>query len=332
MSHLVNHNALNDVVRIFGFGGLPSCQNTIGNILQIVHGYHFAVFAQGIQHGFIQQILDLRSRKPPGHLHQRIQRNVPRNGFSVQMNVDNGPTGFRVGITNENIFVHATWSHERRVQEIHTVGRTNHKNTVGMLEPVQINQQLVQCLILLWIGTHHVVTTFASQRINLVNENNTRLVFFGQFEQLAYACGADPHIFLGKFATRNRDKRHVELPTEPFGHQGFTVAWRTLENDTFGSTHIVLAVLFVMHENVGSLKELLFNFIVPAYIIKGIRRLLDDLEIAVSAKFVRIFPTHSVGRTVPPRGNGEHMWIFVAKHAHLINKSELRLFIFVLSF
>src|SRR5574344_1729965 len=71
----------------------------------------------------------------------------------------------------------------------------------------------------------HAGTTVTTDRINLVNKNDTRSVFFGLLEHLAHTAGTDTDKHFHEVGTGNSKERHFGLAGNRFGQQCFTRTW-----------------------------------------------------------------------------------------------------------
>ena len=103
-----------------------------------------------------------------------------------------------IGVRHNHLTVKTTGAQQRRIQYVGTVGCGNQDNAFIGLKTVHFNQQLVQCLLSLIIAAAETGTTMATDRINLINENNARRIGFGLLEHVADTARADTDKHLNK--------------------------------------------------------------------------------------------------------------------------------------
>src|SRR5947209_11231142 len=70
-------------------------------------------------------------------------------------------------------------------------------------------------------------------RIDLVDEDDTRGVLLALLEHVAHPAGADADKHLDEIRAGDREKRHVRLAGDGPRQQGFTGAGRTDQQDAF---------------------------------------------------------------------------------------------------
>ena len=76
-----------------------------------------------------------------------------------------------------NLTIKTTWTKQRRIKHIWTVGRSNNDNTLVTLETIHFNQKLVQRLLTLIVTAAHTNTTVPTDCIDFINKDDTRRIF-----------------------------------------------------------------------------------------------------------------------------------------------------------
>src|SRR6185295_3737998 len=107
--------------------------------------------------------------------------------------------------------VKTTGSRESGVEDIHTIGRAQHHNSVRSCKPVHFNEQLVEGLILLHFTSTSTSVALASGSIDFINENNTRCLGARLFEQRPHATCPDANEHFHELRAGGGKERHTRF-------------------------------------------------------------------------------------------------------------------------
>ncbi len=127
-----------------------------------------------------------------------------------------------VGCVDDDLAVEAARAQKRRVEHVGTVGRSNQHNRLVRLEPVHLDQQLVQGLLALVVTAAKAGASLAPNRVNLINKDDGRRSFFGVLKQVTHAARAHADEHLNEVRARNREERHAGLARNRARKQRFT--------------------------------------------------------------------------------------------------------------
>ena len=100
-----------------------------------------------------------------------------------------------IGQGHNHLTVEAARTQQGGIKHIGPVGRGDHNNALVGLKAIHLNEHLVERLFALVITATQASTTLPTDRINLVDEDNARRLFFGVFKHVAdTGCAhADKH-------------------------------------------------------------------------------------------------------------------------------------------
>src|SRR5918997_2930002 len=112
------------------------------------------------------------------------------------MHLENRATTANIRGSDRDLPVEATWSQQRRVQDVRAVGRGDEDDAAAGVEPVHFDQQLVEGLLPFVMPAAESGTALAAHRVDLVDEDDARGVLLGLLEQIADTAGthADEHL------------------------------------------------------------------------------------------------------------------------------------------
>ena len=98
-----------------------------------------------------------------------------------------GPVGQR----DDDLAVETAGPAQRGIQGIGPVGGGQHHHPAGLVESVHLGEQLVQGLLPLVMPAAEAGAAVAADGVDLVHEDDARLVLLGLLEQVADAARAD---------------------------------------------------------------------------------------------------------------------------------------------
>src|SRR5215207_7981920 len=88
------------------------------------------------------------------------------------MNFKNRLTAIDVGQVHRDLAIETSGSRERLVENVRPVGRSDDYNRARLIESIQLDEQLVECLILIGRGGVAATAALSSKRVNLVDEDD----------------------------------------------------------------------------------------------------------------------------------------------------------------
>src|SRR5579863_4585050 len=108
----------------------------------------------------------------------------------------------------------------------------------------------------------------ASDRVNLVNENNAGSVLFALLKQVAHAAGADAHEHLYKIRAGNREERNVGLACYCAGQQRLASSRRAYEQHAFRNASAQLLELLRLAQEFDNLAQLFLGLFYAGNVFK----------------------------------------------------------------
>ena len=116
-----------------------------------------------------------------------------------------------IGTRDYHAAVEAAGAEQCRIEHIGAVGRRNEDDALVGLESVHLDQQLVERLFAFVVAAAEAGATMASDRINLVDENDAGGVLLALDEEVANPRGTDANEHFDEIRTRNREKGHARF-------------------------------------------------------------------------------------------------------------------------
>src|SRR5581483_3831964 len=155
-----------------------------------------------------------------------------------------------VGLVEHYAAIEAARTQQRGIEHVGAVRGSNDDNICILIKAIHLNEQLVQGLLTLVVATGTRVSTLTTNRVNLVDEDDTGCVLLRFLKEVSHAGRTNTYKHFYKFGTTDTVERDACFTSYGAGDQRFTGSWRANEQYAFGST--------CPHsgETLGMLKEL----------------------------------------------------------------------------
>ena len=134
-----------------------------------------------------------------------------------------------VGAVDDDLPVEASGAKQRRVEDVGAVRRRDQDDVVLQLEPVHLDEELVQRLLALVVAAAEAGAAMAADRVDLVHEDDARRRLLRLLEQVAHARGADADEHLDEVGAGDREERHARLAGDRAREQRLAGAGRPVE-------------------------------------------------------------------------------------------------------
>ena len=196
--------------------------HTVGGFLQRISRDHISANTGGEQRGFVQHVFQVRSRHAGGALGQGFQVCIIGEGLALGMHLKDLFAAFQIRVGHRDLPIETPRTQQGRVQNVGTVGGGHEDHALAVSEAVHFHQQLVEGLFAFVVSAAHAGAALATNRINLVDEDDAGAVFFGLFEQVTDAGGTHTDEHFHKVRAGDGIERYACLTGHGPGQQGFT--------------------------------------------------------------------------------------------------------------
>ena len=122
------------------------------------------------------------------------------------------------------------------IEHVGTIGRRDEDHALVRLEPVHLDQQLVEGLLALVMTAAEAGATMTSDRVDLIYEDDAGRVLLALHEQVAHARRADADEHLDEVRSGNRKERHARLARDRAREQRFAGARRADQQHALGDS------------------------------------------------------------------------------------------------
>ena len=174
-----------------------------------------------------------------------------------------------IRVRHHNLTVETTGAEQRRVEYVWTVGSGNQDHALIGLETIHLDQQLVQGLLAFVIAAAETGTAMTTDRIDLVNEDDTGRVLLALLEHIADATGTDTDEHLDEVRTGNGEEWYIRFTSNRTGGQGLTGTGRADEQHALRNFAAKALEFLRVFQELDNLLQLALGLINPGHIVKG---------------------------------------------------------------
>ena len=127
------------------------------------------------------------------------------------MHLEDLAPALAVGPVDDDLPVEAARAQQRRVEDVGPVRGRDEDDVVLQLEPVHLDEELVERLLALVVTAAEAGAAMAADGVDLVDEDDARARLLRLLEEVAHARGADADEHLDEVRARDGEERHAGL-------------------------------------------------------------------------------------------------------------------------
>ena len=240
---------------------LGAHHDLVFGLLEVGHFNQTRTAASGEQRGLIDQVGQVGTGEARAPTRDDFRPHVGSNRHLAHVHVEDLLATADIRQRHDNLAVETTRTHQGRIKHVGTVGSSHHDDALAGFKAVHFHQQLVQGLLTLVVTAAQTSTTLATDRVDLVNEDDTWRMLFRVFEHVANTGRTDTDKHFHEVGTRNREERHLGLAGNGFGEQRFTGTRRTDHQHAARDTPAQLLEFGGVTQEVDQLLDFFLGFI-----------------------------------------------------------------------
>ena len=127
------------------------------------------------------------------------------------VNLEDADRGRADRARHDDAAIEPARAQQRGIEHVRPVGRSDDDDAVVGLEAVHLDEQLVERLLALVVTAAEAGAAMATDRVDLVDEDDARRVLLALLEQVANAARADADEHLDEVRAADREERHAGL-------------------------------------------------------------------------------------------------------------------------
>ena len=166
----------------------------------------------------------------PGRLGgEHVEVDLLAERLALGVHLEDVAAALAVGAVDDDLAVEAAGAQQRRVEDVGAVRGGDQDHVVLLLEPVHLDEELVQRLLALVVAAADAGAAVATDGVDLVDEDDAGARLLRLLEEVADARGADADEHLDEVRAGDREERHARLAGDRAREQRLAGAGRAVE-------------------------------------------------------------------------------------------------------
>ena len=237
--------------------------------LELVLADRLLAAARREQRRLVDHVREVGAREAGGRRREHVEVDLLVDRLALRVHLEDLLAPLAVGPVDDDLPVEAARAQERRVEDVRPVRGGDEDDVVLQLEPVHLDEELVQRLLALVVTAAQAGAAMAADGVDLVDEDDARARLLRLLEQVADARGADADEHLDEVRARDREERHAGLARGRAREQRLTGAGRAVEQDALRDPRAERLELLRVLEELLDLLELLDRLVRAGDVLVG---------------------------------------------------------------
>ena len=170
-------------------------------------------------------------------------------------------------------------SKQGRVQHVGAVGGRDQDHALVGLEPVHLDQQLIQGLLPFVVPAAQTGAAVAAHRVDLIDKDDARGVFLALLEQVSHPGSAHAHEHLHEVGAADGEEGNPGLAGDGSGKKRLAGAWRANQQDPFGNSPSQFLKLLGVLQKFDDFLQLFLGFLGAGHVLEGDLLLLGGQQL-----------------------------------------------------
>ena len=226
-------------------------------LLELLLLDHLLPAARGEQRGLVDQVRKVGAGEARRAGGERVEVDLGRERLAPRVHLEDLAATEAVGPVDDDLPVEAARAQQRRVEDVGAVRGGDEDDVVLHLEPVHLDEELVQRLLALVVAAADAGAAMAADRVDLVHEDDARRRLLRLLEQVAHAGRADADEHLDEVGAGDGEERHARLAGDRAREQRLAGAGRPVQQHALGDARAERLELLRVLEELLDLLQLL---------------------------------------------------------------------------
>ena len=183
-----------------------------------------------------------------------VERHLPA------VDAENLLAAFHVGRADGHLPIETARTQQRRIENVRPVGRGDDDDALVRGKAVHLDEQLIQRLLALFVA-ERVAAAAPADRVELVDEDDARVVAARVLEELADSRRADARVHLDEVRTAGEQKRDLRFAGHRARQQRLAGSRRPDEQHALGNAAADRRKARRLAQEVDDLLHFLFRFV-----------------------------------------------------------------------
>src|SRR5713226_1985469 len=247
---------------------LHTHQDLVLGVLEVGHLDDLLVLPRREERRLVDEVGEVGAREARRAAREHLQLDGRRQRNPPRVDPQDLLAALHVRPRHDHLPVEAAGTQQRGVEDVRPVRRGDEDDALVGLEPVHLDEELVQGLLTLVVAAAKTRAPVPPDRVDLVHEDDAGRVLLALLEQVAHARGADAHEHLHEVRARDREERHVGLAGDRLREQRLAGAGRPDEKDALGDLAAELLELLRVLQEIDDLAQLFLGLVDPRDVLE----------------------------------------------------------------
>ena len=221
------------------------------------------------QRGLVDEVGEVCAREAGRAGRERVELDLLVQRLALRVHLEDLPAADAVGPVDHDLAVEAAGAQQRRVEDVGPVRGRDQDDVVLQLEPVHLDEELVQGLLALVVPAAEAGAAMAADRVDLVHEHDARRRLLRLLEEVSHTRGADADEHLDEVGAGNREERHARLARDRAREERLTRARRPVEEHALRNPRSERLELLRVLEELLDLLELLDSLVHSGHVLEA---------------------------------------------------------------
>ncbi len=191
---------------------LESGDKALDGLCEVLERGRVGATPGGNQRRLVDQIGEVGPGETGGEGGNGVDVELRRYVDFPRVDSENGGPSGPIWAVDEHLAVEASGTQQSRIEHLRPVGRREHDDAQARIEAVHLGQELIERLLLLVVtAAGEVDAARASERIELVDEDDGRSLGTRLLEEIAHTRGANADEHLDELGAGDGEERHAGL-------------------------------------------------------------------------------------------------------------------------
>ena len=213
---------------------LWACDHAIDGLVERLVIDELATRAGGEERGLVQDVGEVRAGEPGRAPCHGSQIDTVGDGLAPRMDLEDGEAALEIRPIHRDLTVEPTGAQQGRVEDVRSVRRGDEDDTGRHVEPVHLDEHLVEGLLALIVTTAESGTPVTTHRVDLVDEDDRGRIGLGLLEEIAYAAGTHADEHLDEVRARDGEEGDARLASHGACEQRLAGAGWPVEEHALG--------------------------------------------------------------------------------------------------
>src|SRR5205823_6536639 len=156
-------------------------------LLELLLLDHLLAAPRREQRCLVDEVREVGAGEPGRPRSKRVEIYLGRERLALGVDLEDLPPSVAIGPIDHDLPVEPAGAKQCRIEDVRTVRGRDEDDVVLQLEPVHLDEELVQRLLTLVMTAAETGAAVSADRVDLVHEDNARRGLLRLLEEIAYA-------------------------------------------------------------------------------------------------------------------------------------------------